>query len=197
MIIGVCGSSGSGKSTVCSILAEYKFTWLNCDQIYHDLTNNYTPCLDHIRKEFGEIVIKNDRLNRKVLADIVFNDEQALKRLNEISHFYVRGELDRIISDSYEKTQGFIIDAPMLFEAKLEEICNVIIAVVSAQKNKIDRIINRDGITEYNASQRLRHQTSDEELIRRCDYVIDNNFDLTHLKKRCSDIMNEIINREK
>ena len=79
IIIGICGGSGSGKSTVCKILTQMGAIVLDCDQIYHDLISGETPCLLAIAERFGKKVIKDGALNRNALREIVFHDKLGVE----------------------------------------------------------------------------------------------------------------------
>lgn len=102
-IIGLCGSSGSGKSTVCKYFFERGFPVLDCDEIYHHLVESPSDCLVEIGERFGTHLIQNNRLDRVKLGNIVFCDPEKLAILNEISHRHVIFELEKRISDFAKK----------------------------------------------------------------------------------------------
>lgn len=196
-IIGICGSSGSGKSTVCDYFDELGVPILDCDRIYHELVNTPSDCLAEIISEFGQDFLKDGRLDRKKLGKIVFSDPMKLSRLNEISHRHVKLKLEQ----EFEKmsNEGFsacVIDAPMLFEAELDKRCDAVIAVVADEAAQIQRICVRDGIDVQNAMKRLANQISATELMERADYVIKNHGTLEDLKNNSQKILNIILNQE-
>ena len=193
MILGLCGSSGSGKSTVAHIFSENGFFVLDCDMIYHELVSARTPCLSAIEREFGREVIKDNTLNRSILRKIVFSDKFKLERLNQISHHFVKLELtSRINSLREEGMKLFLIDAPMLFEANLEKSCDFVLGVVSTPESQIARICKRDGITIEAAKMRLSNQHTKSYLEERCDAIIENNGDLLELENRCLTVLERI-----
>ena len=196
-IIGICGSSGSGKSTVCDYFDELGVPILDCDRIYHDLVDAPSDCLTEIVSEFGQELLKDGRLDRKKLGKIVFSDPMKLSRLNEISHRHVKLKLEQ----EFEKmsNEGFpacVIDAPMLFEAELDKRCDAVIAVVADEAAQIQRICVRDGIDVQNATKRLANQISATELMERADFVIKNHGTLEDLKNNSQKILNIILNQE-
>ncbi len=194
-IIGICGSSGSGKSTVCKYFSECGIPVLDCDEIYHNLVEAPSDCLTEIGVQFGADLIENNRLNREKLGNIVFCDREKLALLNEISHRHVKIELEKLIL-AYANAghKACIIDAPMLFEAQLDQRCDVVIAVICDETIQIDRICARDGIDAQRAKKRLMNQKSSEELKRLADYVLVNNGTCDDLIQQCRQLQNLILN---
>ena len=91
-VIGLCGGSGSGKGVVAEIFSSHNIPIIDADAIYHGLTSSPGQCLDELREEFGEEIIRNNALYRPALAKIVFASENAAERrsrLNEITHKFV------------------------------------------------------------------------------------------------------------
>jgi len=192
-IIGICGRSGSGKSTVCKFLSKFGAIILDCDQIYHNLVSASSPCLDEIKRRFGDQVVKDDSLDRKSLGAIVFNDSAALSDLNRISHHYVKEELKKQLEIlKSEKVSVAVIDAPMLFEAKLETWCDLVCAVIANPEKQIERICHRDLITSEQAEARVKNQLSETELRKKASFVIENNGDLMELEKQCNRLLLKI-----
>lgn len=178
-IIGICGSSGSGKGYVCKILETHGVKWIDTDRVYKDLTQPNAPCTTELAGYFGNKILNSDgTLNRRVLAQLVFQSEnanQSRSALNEISHRHIKIETERLIQ-MYEK-QGYkavSVDAPVLFESGFDKLCDITICVTAPQEQKIARIIARDKITQEQALARLNSQLSDDELRRLCDFEIKN-----------------------
>ncbi len=193
-IIGICGSSGSGKSMVCRFFSENGISVLDCDEIYHKLVETASDCLYEIGENFGTDLIEGGTLDRKKLGNIVFSDSEKLKLLNKISHRHVMNELTKQIERFSKK--GFsacVIDAPMLFEAGLDNRCDVIIAVISDLNLQLQRISRRDGINPDIAKKRIDNQISNEMLRERCDFVIENNGTYEELKLQCEKLLNTIL----
>ncbi|MBR4288948.1 MAG: dephospho-CoA kinase [Clostridia bacterium] len=185
-IIGICGSSGSGKSTVSDYFRKCGFPVLDCDEIYHALVEAPSPCLDEIGENFGEDLIQNGCLDRVKLGGLVFRDPDKLQLLNEISHRHVIMELEKKISVFTEQDlPACFIDAPMLFEAGLDQRCDAVIAVVCDECKQIERICARDGIDEVRARNRIANQKKPDELVALADYVIKNNGTNSELIQQC------------
>lgn len=197
-IIGLCGGSGSGKTTVASLFSELGFAYINTDEVYHELTSSQSKCLDELVCEFGSQILSDSNvLDRKKLADIVFseNGEQKRQRLNKIAHYHVIEKTKSMINDA--KNSGFyavLIDAPLLFESHLTDICDAVLAVVAKKDLRINRICKRDGISVDAALRRIESQLSDDFLIKNSDYVIVNNGTQENIKQEVMRIAEQIKN---
>ncbi len=192
-VVGICGSSGSGKSTVCDFFRKRGVPVLDCDEIYHELVSHPTKCLLELADVFGENIISDGALDRKALGKIVFSDKAKLLKLNEISHRHVKNELDeRINSLSEEEYEFCLIDAPMLFEAGLEKKCDLVCSVISSEDIQIRRICERDNIKPEEAKSRLKNQISPNELRNRSDLVIENLGNITDLERYCYILLEKI-----
>lgn len=192
-IIGICGSSGSGKSSVCQILRSRGIPILDCDVIYHDLINARTPCLVAIGEEFGFDLIIGDKLDRGKLRNIVFRSPKKIATLNKISHKFVKDELKRKLCELKDNNASCcVIDAPMFFEANLDSWCDFICAVLTDRGIQMKRICDRDGITPEQAKQRLDNQLSNDFLVSKVDFVIHNDKDREHLVKECDQMLEAV-----
>ena len=190
IIFGICGSSGSGKSTVAAVFQKRGALILDCDEIYHELISSDTPCLKAIGNAFGKEYIQNDSLDRKKLGALVFRDDEKRKKLNEITHQFVKEELKKRLDRARDdKVKACLIDAPLFFEARLEDWCDAVIGVTAPKKEKILRICKRDGISKKEAELRLSSQIPDCELRSRCDFWIENRGDLSDLEAACREIL--------
>ena len=188
-IIGVTGSSGAGKTTVSKILQEkWDAEIVDADKVAKELTKKGSIYLRSIVKRFGnDIIQKNGVLNRKKLANLVFNDEEKRNQLNELTFFYVVKEIKNRINALQHK-QVIIVDAPLLYESGLDQICDMVVGVVATKQCKIERIQKRDNLSEEEAKKRLKVQITDQFLKENADYIIQNTKDMEMLKKQVDKI---------
>lgn len=175
MILGITGSSGAGKSTVCEILErKYNSQTINADKIAKQLSKQGTSYLQEIVQNFGnDILLQNGELDRKKLANIIYSNSDKRDELNNITFKYIKNE----IKDQITKSENNIIaiDAPLLLEANLQEICDKTIAVISENRDlQIQRIIKRDSIDKEHAIARLNAQHPNEFYIQNCDDTLIN-----------------------
>lgn len=176
MILGITGSSGAGKSTVCEILEKkYKSQTINADKIAKQLSRKGTSYLKEIIQSFGnDILLKNGELNRKKLANIIYSNSSKRDKLNNITFKYIKNEIKSQIKKS--NSNIIAIDAPLLLEANLQEICDKTIAVISEDRDlQIQRIIKRDNIDKEHAIARLNAQHPNEFYMKNCDDTLINN----------------------
>lgn len=197
MIIGITGSSGAGKSTVCEILEEYQIKVLNADKMAKQLSKKGNEYLTDIITLFGkEILQENGELDRPKLANIIYGNNQKRELLNQCTfkhiHIAIQKEIQRIFSENPKAV--IAIDAPLLFEAKLEDICNLVIAVITKDKEvQIERIIQRDYITKEQAIKRLQAQMPDEYYTSKSQYVIVNDGKMEDIEEQVKEVIREIV----
>jgi len=177
MTVGLTGQTGAGKSTVSKIFSEKGFIVINADSVARIVVEKGMPCLEKLRKCFGEDIINSDgTLNRKKLGNIVFSDRASLEKLNNIMYPAITAEIEKQIQNYSEQGEKFILlDAPTLFESKADKLCNIIISVIADSDIRLKRIIKRDGITEKQALDRMNSQHDEEFFIKNSDYYIINN----------------------
>ena len=179
-IIGLSGSSGAGKGYVSANFESLGIPTIDTDRLYRETTvKSGTACLQELVSEYGKGILDDTgELNRAMLAKIVFEDDitgKKLAKLNEITHKYIK--LDTALLIEKYKQEGalaVVIDAPVLYESNFDKMCDFCICVIAPLEAKIERIISRDGISREKALARLATQLSDEVLIKRSKYKIDN-----------------------
>ena len=187
MVIGITGSSGAGKSTICEILEiKYNVKVLNADKIARRLSKKGTNYTNDIVEKFGNDILDEDgELKRGRLAEIIYNDAEKRKELNNCTFKYIREEIEKEIKDH---DTIYIIDAPLLFECELDKICDKIIGVISKKELQLDRIVARDNIDYESAEKRLQAQEVNEFYIQRCDRIIENNNDFAHIAQEVEEL---------
>ena len=174
-IIGITGNSGSGKSTISKILQDKcNGIIIDADEVAKNMTCSDSKYLQEIANVFGTDVINNNKLDRKKMADIIFNDKKQKEKMNRITFEYVVDEIKNKIDLAKEQYDCIILDVPLLFESKLNELCDYTVGVIAKEEDKICRICKRDNINREKAIQRINSQPSDEFYINNCDYIIDN-----------------------
>lgn len=181
MILGITGGSGCGKTTLLKQVQALGGLVLDCDEIYHRLLREDEELLRAIEARFPGTVSEGT-LQRKKLGQLVFSDPQALKDLNRITHTAVKREVLRLLE---EKPKLAAIDAIALFEGGLGELCDVTVAVTAPRKDRIKRLMAREGIPREYAEKRLDAQHSDEWFRERCDYVLENSGNLIDFQAKC------------
>ena len=190
-IIGLTGGSGTGKGTFAALLRDKGAGWVDADAVYRTLCAENREMLAALDAAFGGVLDENGALDRPKLARIVFADPAKLRKLNEITLPYIRAaSLDEM------RAQGdcpFVLyDAPTLFEAGADDLCERIIGVLADTEVRVQRIMARDGLDEAAARARIGAQPDADFYRTWCDYIVENNGDLAHLQRQADAILKDL-----
>lgn len=175
-IIGLTGGIGSGKTTVAQYIAQ-KGVPVYVSDLEAKRITELPETIQEIREIFGDTILNTSGfLDRKELGNIVFNDPEKLKQLNQIIHPKVKQHfLDWLKKN---KNQPFVVkEAAILFETGGDKDCDYIILVTAPIDVRVERTVKRDGLTKQQVMDRINNQISDEEKAKKSDFVI-NNIDL-------------------
>ena len=127
-LIGICGGSGTGKTTICNQLASLGAYVIDADRVAREILR--PPVLAQLRRAFGEnILLADGSLDRKKLGKLVFNDGEQLKKLNEITHPLITQEILDDIERHREQYDSIVVDAAVLHDAGLDRLCDLTVAV--------------------------------------------------------------------
>lgn len=189
MIIGITGGTGCGKTTLLQAIEERGGLVLDCDAVYHALLTRDMALLNAINDRFPGAVVEN-KLERKKLGAIVFNDEQALADLNAITHGAIRAEIVRRLS---EKPALAAIDAIALFESGLDRLCDTTVAVCAPVEDRVGRLMARDGISREYAQSRIRAQKSEGWFREQCAHTLYNEGTREEFEEQCRAFLDEIL----
>lgn len=176
-IIGLTGGIASGKSTVTRTLVDLGAIIIDSDELAHNIMKPYKPAWKDIVKIFGAEILNHDEtINRDRLGQIVFNDPDKLRELNQITHWRIaeRYKEDlRIIRK--EKPEAIVVmEIPLLYETHAERICDEVWVVWVDRETQMERLMKRDGISREDALKRIEAQMDLDEKARLADVVIDN-----------------------
>lgn len=182
LIIGLTGGIASGKSTVTKMFREKGLKVLDADEVAKDISRE-KKVVDEIALQFGRDILQEDgSLDRKQLKETVFKNEKKLKILNNIIHPKVIEKFQKE-AESTKWNEIKIFDVPLLFEAKMENLCDIIIVVYLNEKKQLERVMQRDNISCELAEKIISSQMPLSEKADRADLIIDNSKDLENLKK--------------
>ena len=173
-VVGITGFSGAGKSTLSGIFARHGALVLDADAIYHRLLAESAALRNALTSRFGEEILTGGRIDRRKLAPLVFSSPERLEDLNRITHPFVAEEIRKALESGPRLAA---VDAPLLFESGLSEICDLTAAVLAARDVRIRRIMLRDGISQEAAEARVNAQKDASYYIGRSDVVLWNDRD--------------------
>lgn len=171
-VIGITGGIASGKSHVVDVISKMGYEVIDSDKISYELSLKGNKVYNEIINNFGEeYVLSNGEIDRKKLGRLIFNSEKDKQKLNEISHPYIIKEIKKRLKES----QGLIVflDIPLLYEAKLEYLCDKIICVYLDKTKQIERLMARDGIDYEYALKKINSQIDLQIKAKQSDYIIN------------------------
>jgi len=185
LTIALTGGIACGKSTVSAMLAQLGASIIDADQISRSLTAPGGPALPAIRQAFGDGVFHADgTLNRPALSAVVFADAQAIQQLNAITHPLVQQQMEAQLETCRKNgAQIVILDVPLLFEANMQHMGDLVACVTAPEDIQIARMKSRNGYSREEALSRIRSQMPVGEKAARSDVVIDTNVPLEQLER--------------
>ena len=198
MVIGLTGGIASGKSTASKILKELGAVIIDADKIAVEIVKNHTPAFRDIREYFGEeVVLESGEIDRKKLGDIVFNDSEALKILNNFTHPRIIEEIQKKINwyKHYTLKDVIIVDAALLIETNLKDIVDEIWLITIDEKLQRERLIKRNNLTIEEANKRILAQMPLTEKLVYANKLINNSGDIRNLEKLMKELW-EMISRK-
>ena len=175
--LGITGRSGCGKSTVTAVFAAHGVPLADADQISREILLPGSPLLPALAERFGADILKADgTLDRRKLGQAVFSNPAELEALNAISHRHIMSDVARRLRGLRESgCRAAVFDAPQLFEAGADQLCNVIVSVLASAEVRLGRVTRRDGISDHDARMRMAAQKPESFFRAHSDYVIENN----------------------
>lgn len=198
LTIALTGGIACGKSTVSGMLAQLGASIIDADQISRSLTAPSGDALPAIRRTFGDSVFNADgTLNRPALSAVVFSDKTAIEKLNAITHPLVKQQMDEQLAQCRKNGAPVVVlDVPLLFEANMQHMGDLVACVVAPEEVQIARMASRNGYTREEALSRIRNQMPVSEKARLSDIVIDTDKPLPELQKEIETLYQNWIARK-
>lgn len=171
--IGLTGGIGSGKSTVAKVFQTLGIPVYYADDAAKELMNNNEGLKQQIILHFGEDVYENKVLNRKLLAQKVFNNPTQLHLLNSLVHpATIQAAEDWFV----QQTAPYCIkEAALIFESGSQQNLDFVIGVYTPTTIRLQRVMQRDKATKKEVQQRMDKQIDETIKMRLCDFVVTNN----------------------
>ena len=188
-VVGLTGPTGAGKSSVTAVAENLGFKIVDCDKLSRVAVEKGSEGLLAVVAAFGDEVLNDDKtLNRAVLAQKAFSTPENTELLNKTLLPYimtlVKAELDCDL---------VLIDAPTLFESGADSLCNEVIAVISDEKTRLDRIMARDNIDEEAALLRIKAGKPDEFYIEKTNNILYNYCELSVLNLKIQKLLTKLM----
>jgi dephospho-CoA kinase len=177
--VAIVGNIASGKSSVEQILTKEGFPVLDTDKVCHE----WLVKADEIKERFaGYDVFDNGVVSREKLGRLVFSDAELKKDLENLLYPYVRVEIARFFAKNIKSKYAFV-SAPQLYEAGMEDLFDKVLFICCDDELRLKRLIARNGYSEDYAKLRMSAQSSQEEKLKKADWVVYNNSTKENLAK--------------
>jgi dephospho-CoA kinase len=188
-LIGLTGGMGTGKSTVARMLASRGATIIDADELAREVVRPGEPALEAIVERFGPDVLGADgSLHRTRLAGIVFDDDNARRDLERITHPRIQQLMQQRIADAFARDATVAVaDIPLLFENRRGNEFEGTLLVYAPVDVQVQRMVSRDGLDEATARRRLAAQMPIDGKRQLATWVIDNSGDLAATERQVAD----------
>ena len=196
-IIGLTGGIGSGKSAVASVFLEHGCIVANADENAKAVLLN-SEVRDTLVEWWGEKILNIDgHIDRTIIADIVFEDDEALQKLENLIHPRVRQMQEAQFAAAPEGTRGLVIDAPLLIEAGLDSLCEIIVYVEASREIRLNRVQKTRDWTAEELNRREAAQLPLDTKRNKADYVLINESELGAVHRQVKQLLEDMNNRRR
>ncbi len=189
--IALTGGIATGKSTVASLFMMHGFLTIDADKIAHKILDDN---ISKIVELFGEKYIKENRVVRKELGNLIFNDQIQKKKLEDFIHPLIKQQIIKDAKIFEDQKKPYLIDIPLFFENKNYNIKNSIV-VYTPKEIQINRLMQRDNSTQEEALLRINNQMDIEDKKLLGNYIIDNSKNLKNLQNEVERIKRELLEK--
>lgn len=182
--------SGAGKSTVCAVFAQNGYTVIDCDKAAREVTQPGSAFLSELAEKLSPALILPDgSLDRMLTAKTIFNDGRRREQYNKLIFPHITYN---IICKMKAAGGNILLDAPTLFEAGIEPICDHIVSVCADRELCIRRIMKRDGISREQAASRLSSQHDSGFFREHSTFFVENNGSEEELFSAAAEIIRKL-----
>lgn len=183
MKVAVTGGIGAGKSEFMRAVKELGIRTYSADEINAELLRD-KRYIEKLSEAFP-LAVKDGKVDKSVLREEVFSDEKKRKTLNALAHPEIRRQIEEITGDA-------VIEVPLLFESGMTDLFDRVIVVTAGEDVRINRIVSTRNISKDLAKNIIKNQTTDDERLKRADYVAINDGTRKDLYEQAKNIIKRI-----
>ena len=193
-LIGLTGGIASGKSTVSKMLSELGAYIVDADKLAREVARPGTPAWKDIVARFGRgIINENGEIDRKLLGKIVFDDSLARADLEQITHPWIKAEVEAAIKRAEEADYAAaVLDVPLLIETGWHKLVQSVWVVFVDEKTQVERLMARDNLNYDSAMARINAQLSLKEKVKYADVVINNSTSIESTQNQVREAWKEL-----
>lgn len=183
MKVAVTGGIGAGKSEFMRAVKELGIRTYSADEINAELLRD-KRYIEKLSEAFP-LAVKDGKVDKSVLREEVFSDEKKRKTLNALAHPEIRRQIEEITGDA-------VIEVPLLFESGMTDLFDRVIVVTAGEDVRINRVVSTRNISKDLAKNIIKNQTTDDERLKRADYVAINDGTRKDLYEQAKNIIKRI-----
>jgi len=197
IVVGLTGGIASGKTTISFFLKEKRFPVHDSDfvvkKIYSNPTSGFLKYLKSIKLSN---TIKGKKINKNIIREEIFYKKEKRKKLESFVHKKVRKSRNQFLNEhKRKKTKIVFLDIPLLFEARLQNICDYVILLYLPRNSKIQRALVRKGMTKDILLKIIKSQKSDTYKKRKADFIINTSKPKNHSFKMILKVIDNIMDQ--
>ena len=183
--IAITGGVASGKTSVCRYFKELGAFVVSADEIVHTLLTHDPSLGREISRRFGSEILQGDQINRKTLAEKVFEDPKQLDWLEKLLHPIVLKKIKELYAEAKRERRytAFVVEIPLLFEIRGESFYDDVVTVLVDERLARQRF-EQAGFKPQDYDRRMRRQLSPDQKAARANFTIQNNGSLEELKEK-------------
>lgn len=185
VIIGITGGIGSGKSTIANWIREKGYHVISSDEVARELMQTNIDLKNKLIANFGDdIYLENGDLNKSLLSDIIFDENKSqVKKVNQTVHPYaIEAIMNQLENLANEGNKLLFVESALMFESGMAEGYDYIVTVFTDEKNVLDRVKSRSGLSDEKTRTIMKSQLNPIEKKKLADFVIDNNGTVDELR---------------
>ena len=193
--VAITGNIASGKSQVEKMLLSAGYKVIDTDKINHYILASDYNVIKEIKSVFCDDDILDDdgNISRRKLGDVVFYSDEKRKKLEQILHVKIFEKVTEFLKENSSEKFVFV-SVPLLFETNMENNFDKIIFVSADEDIRLKRLMARNNFTKAKAKKRINSQQTENEKIKKSDFIIFNNSDFINLRKQVNNILEQLTN---
>ncbi|MDZ7261805.1 MAG: dephospho-CoA kinase [candidate division KSB1 bacterium] len=200
IIVGLTGGIGCGKSEVCRMLGELGARIIDADTMAKQISETNEQVKAELKACFGnDIYLADGKLDRAKLGRIIFSDETARLRINQIVHPYVIKEIDKEIERCRRLGQWpvVVVEAALIYEAGVADKFDYVVVVSAPAETVMERLSKRDRLSRQEIRDRIQSQLPLEIKEKKAHYVLRNEGDLSELREKVAQLYRWLVSKHK